>query len=112
MQTTYFAKAKSLPTSDDLVSIARGTPEGFKGRTMIQLMPTVNLLWRLKNNLCTEDEFTKEFTQQLSSLDVHAIAKELGPNAIMICFEGKGKFCHRHLVAKWLQSNGYSVTEL
>jgi uncharacterized protein (DUF488 family) len=112
MQTTYFAKAKSLPISDDLVSIARGTPEGFKGRVMSKLMPTASLLSRLKNNLCTEEGFTKEFIQQLRCLDVHAIAKELGPNATMICFEGKDKFCHRHLVAEWLQKNGYTVTEL
>lgn len=112
MQTTYFAKAKSLPVSDDLVSIARVTPQGFKGRVMPQLMPSSNLLWRAKNNLCTQAEYVKEFTQQLAKLDIHVIAKELGPNAIMICYEGKGRFCHRHLVAEWLQNNGYIVTEL
>lgn len=28
-----------------------------------------------------------------------------------MCYEAPGKFCHRHLVADWLNSAGYDVSE-
>lgn len=36
----------------------------------------------------------------------------LGDDAVLLCFEGKGKFCHRHLAAEWLRSGGIDCEEL
>lgn len=110
MQTTYFARAKSLPKDLNLVSIARITPSGFPGRIYLDLAPSEELLFRTKR---TGDlvQYTKEYMEQLTSLDVHKVAKDLGDDAVLVCYERDDKFCHRHLVATWLKSNGYTIAE-
>lgn len=111
MYTTYFAKAKQLDPSLNLVSIARITPPGFPGRKFTKLAPSEELLWRTKE---TGDHvaYTEEYMNMLFSLDVHEVAKELGEDAILVCYEGKDKFCHRHLVGVWLTNAGYEVKEI
>lgn len=111
MYTTYFANVKKLDTYRNLVSIARKTPPGFPGRIFLQLAPPEELLWRTKNS-GDYNSYIEEYYEMLYELDVHKIAKELGPDAVLVCYEGKDKFCHRHLVAMWLSDAGYSVVEI
>lgn len=75
------------------------------------LVPSPALLTYVKATGGVE-RYIREFNQQLSKLDVHQVARELGEDAILVCYEGEGKFCHRHLVADWLRSGGYEVQEL
>lgn len=111
MHTTYFANAKKLDPSLNLVSIALKTPQGFPGRVFKDLAPSWYMLEAVKRT-GNEEMYTRAFLEKLSRLDVHKVAKELGEDAILICYEGKGKFCHRHLVAEWLRQGGYQVTEI
>ena len=39
----------------------------------------------------------------LDHLDAEQVYRELGDNAILCCYERKGEFCHRRLVAAWFQ---------
>lgn len=34
-----------------------------------------------------------------------------GKDCALVCYEAPDKFCHRHLVAEWLNSAGYNVNE-
>ena len=111
MRTTYFAKAKSLDPKLNLVSIARKTPPNFPGRVMLELAPSYEMLSEIKRT-GDEEKYTVDFLKQLDSLDVREVAGKLGEDAILICYEGKDKFCHRHLVANWLQEHGYDVEEM
>lgn len=110
MYTTYFAKAKQLPDTANLVSIARKTPVGFPGKRYMQLAPTSQMLYEVKqtNN---KEKYTQQFRELLSKLNVHEVVKELGEDAILTCYEGYDKFCHRHIVADWLRESGYEVSE-
>lgn len=55
----------------------------------------------------------------LDSLDAESVIKELNcliPNAngkdiALICYEKPSDFCHRHLVAEWLNQNRYECEE-
>lgn len=109
--TTYFARVKKLDPSLNLVSIARVTPQGFPGRVFLQLAPSYSMLQEVKAT-GNEEKYTREFLALLGRLDVHKVAAELGDGAILVCYEGVGRFCHRHLVADWLRSAGYLVEEL
>jgi hypothetical protein len=53
-------------------------------------------------------------TQVLDKLDPHKIIKDLGgDNFIMLCWEDPGVFCHRRVVAAWMQKHtGVLVKEL
>jgi hypothetical protein len=111
MQTTYFARAKNLDPTLNLISIARFTPPGFPGRKFLSLAPTEIMLDKLKDT-GDREKYTIEYSKILEELDVHEIAKEAGKDAILVCYEGVGKFCHRHLVSMWFMKAGYVVTEL
>jgi hypothetical protein len=102
---------QKLDPTLNLVSIALDTVPNFPGRKLSALAPTRKMLKAVKLTGDTET-YTRDFLLLLSKLDVHAIARELGEDAILVCYEKIGSFCHRHLVSDWLRAAGYSVTEL
>ncbi len=56
------------------------------------------------------EHFNKEV---LDPLDPKEVYEELGEDAILLCWEKSGDFCHRYLVSKWFKEKlGIEVTEL
>jgi len=109
MYTSYYAKNSDSPNA---VSIAIYTPRWFSGRTYKKLAPTPSILETYKRTGDVQlyvDSYTRDV---LSKLDVHEVWKELGPEAILLCYESPEKFCHRHIVAKWLRDAGYEIEEI
>ena len=110
MQTSYFALSSNHPKA---VSIAAISPKTFKGREYKKLAPK---FWFFKKY--KEDKDEKFYTEQywkgvLNLLNPQEVYNELGEDAVLLCWEGKGKFCHRHLVADWFkQKLGMEVMEL
>lgn len=107
MKTSYFSKYKKV----NGVSIAVGAPNWFKGEIYPDLFPT----WELVNNYkVTGDEevYTKAYHEKiLSKLNPEKVYDDL-QGKVVLCWEGKGKFCHRRIVAKWLEDNlGVEIEE-
>jgi hypothetical protein len=93
----------------DAVAICKGVPKWFKGRRMPKLGPQTWALVKEKN----EEKFRKEFREYLTSLNVRSILEELGPNAVLLCWENPGEFCHRLLVAEWVyEQTGVVIAEM
>ena len=58
------------------------------------------------------DFYTKTFHERvLNKLDPRQVAQELSDDAVLMCYEKSGDFCHRHLVADWLRTAGIAVEE-
>jgi hypothetical protein len=54
-----------------------------------------------------------EYRKQLDLLDAKQVAEDLGPDAILLCWESFNVRCHRRLVAEWLEEKlGIVVPEL
>jgi len=47
----------------------------------------------------------------LFRLDPLQVAKELGQDSILLCWEKPEEFCHRIVVAEWLREAGIEVEE-
>jgi hypothetical protein len=108
MQTSYFNHPGLDPTDPRLVSIARWAPKGFKHvRHYQKLAP-----WKDMKGL-TEDDFRYIYQDAiLDVLDPQKVFEELGPDAILLCWEKPGEFCHRRMVAEWLEVHlGIEVSE-
>ena len=102
MKTSYYAKSAKDPNA---VSIALSTPSWYKGREYKVLAPTYGMLSDYKK---TGDEvfYTSRYRNEiLRILDPERVWRELGENAVLLCYEKSGKFCHRHLVSKWLSDS-------
>lgn len=105
-----FTSSYRLSGNDpNAVAISRGVPKGYTGRKYYRLAPRS---WAMVKEP-REDVFREQFGQQLAELDAHAVMEELGPDAILLCWEAPGTFCHRRLVAEWLErETGIPVPEL
>jgi hypothetical protein len=103
--TSNFAKSAKHP---DAVAISRGVPRFYKGRRYMTLAPPA---WLLKAK--DPELFDREYRKQLESLDANQVAQEIGPNAVLLCWEAFNVRCHRRLVAEWLEERlGIVVAEV
>lgn len=119
--TSYFAKLKSLPDNMVPISICGKAPDWYKGLQYKKLAPKYDFFIRWKETH-DNDYYIKCFKEQvldkLSAVDVINELNSLLPNCasscdiVLICYEKPSDFCHRHLVADWLNKNGYLCEEL
>lgn len=101
--------------SGNLVSISanKGRSVGFVGNSYTKLAPKKDFwnIWHDNIGKIDEDEnntyyMHEYYNQVLANLDANEILKELqqfGEDVVLLCFENENEFCHRHLVATWLE---------
>ena len=132
--TSYFAKLKSLPDNVIPISICGKAPNWYKGLQYKKLAPKYDFFMKWKENH-DNDYYIKCFNEQvLSGLDAYEVANDFynllpekekflinitncppwnndSVNIALICYEKTSDFCHRHLVADWLNENGFECKE-
>jgi uncharacterized protein YeaO (DUF488 family) len=107
--TSTFGFLKSIPPEIVPVSIARFPPKWFDGREMKILAPEKTLLWKAKQGKISNEEYTKQYMEWIQKVfDPQSLYEKLKNNffekdIVLLCFEKKGEFCHRRLLAKWLE---------
>jgi len=96
----------------NIISISedRGRSVGYTGESLTLLAPKLSFLkiWHDNIGKISEEENTKyyieEFYKQvLKQLDPEEVALKLSYQPILLCYENNKDFCHRHLVAFWLE---------
>lgn len=114
--TTYFAKLKSLPESIVPISICGKAPVGYKGLQYKMLAPRYDFFIKWKETQ-DNDYYIKCYREQvLSHLKAYDVVNALynlsgGIDVALVCYERPQDFCHRHIVADWLRSNGIECNE-
>ena len=119
--TSYFAKLKSLPDNIIPISICGKAPDWYKGLQYKKLAPKYDFFMKWKENH-DNDYYIKCFNEQvLSTLKADDVVFELTDivynikgidmGIALICYEKPSDFCHRHLVADWLNQNGFKCEE-
>ena len=116
MFTGYFARLKNYQKANlTSISIAAKAPIWYKGDEYKKLAPKWSFYseWKNGSHKGDNDYYTKHFKEEvLDKLDPEQVLKELEgfsgvseDNIILLCYEKTGTFCHRHLVADWLNQN-------
>ena len=116
--TSYFAKLKSLPEHIVPISICGKAPDWYKGLQYKKLAPKYDFFMEWKKNH-DNDYYIKCFNEQvLDKLNVRRVIEDLEyltghyvSDIALICYEKPSDFCHRHLVADWLNKNGFKCEE-
>lgn len=115
MKTSYFGSRK-FKEGMNLVRISTSAPDWFPWplRSFPKLYPGWELLKRYKEGQDNQEEARVLYhSQVLSKLDPKEVWEELGEDAVLLCWEKTDSFCHRHLVAEWLEENlGVKIEEL
>ena len=120
INTSYYSKFKHFPISSTLVSVSRKSPYWIPGLNKFEkLYPSWNLIKDFKNNLISINEYTdryyKEVLNKISPELIIKYLKFVSKNnfVILLCWEKPDQFCHRHLIATYIQENtNYIVNEL
>lgn len=118
--TSYYSKVRGLDTSKFcLVSISRSCPSDFTGFRCGFLCPSLSILNEYKYGGGSVERYVQRFYNEvlytLKGWDVLEWLYRLGGgrDVVLCCYEGRSKFCHRHLVSKFLMDDtGYLVEEL
>ena len=81
-----------------------------------KLAPKYDFFMKWKENHDNDYYICCFDNQVLSVLNPTQVVADLtamaaGRDVALICYEKPTDFCHRHLVAEWLQKNGYNVQE-
>lgn len=130
--TSYFAKLKSLPDNIVPISICAKAPDWYNGLQYKKLAPKYDFFMEWKRTH-DNDYYIKCFKEQVTDqLDVYETVYELyekigiyldeesmsfssesanEKHICLICYEKPVDFCHRHLVAKWLNDNNFKCKE-
>ncbi len=111
MNTSNFRKHGTHPNA---VSIAGKSPDWYTGKEYKILAPKY---WFFKKYKEDGDEMfymARYYEEVLNDLVPIEVWEALGgSDAILLCWEEPGKFCHRNIVAKWLNINlGAGVEEI
>lgn len=117
--TTYFANLRNLPNDITPIAICGKAPGGWKGLQYKTLAPKYSFfsVWKQTHD---NDYYIKHYYDEvLNGLDATNVIDELmslvpddkPSKVVLVCYEKPNDFCHRHLVADWLQQNGFEVKE-
>lgn len=114
--TSYFAKLKALPENIIPISICGKAPNWYKGLQYKKLAPKYDFFMKWKENHNNDyyiEHFQKEVLDQLDILTVIRNLMDLADGKIpcLICYEKPNDFCHRHLVADWLNKHDFKCEE-
>lgn len=125
MNTSYFNKCKTLINAGytNLVSIAGKTLPYFveqikngdnRFKEYKKLAPKYDWWKQWHSGFMTDEQYIEKYYETvLNNLDANEVVKELGDDAILLCYEAPNKFCHRHIVAEWIKNKtGIEVAEL
>lgn len=114
--TSYFANLRKLPEAIVPIAICGKSPAWYNGIQYKKLAPKYEFFieWKMTKD---NDYYIRCFNEQvLSRLEPETVIAELsalakGRDFALICYEKPDDFCHRHLVAEWLNNAGYNVCE-
>ena len=91
------------------ISKDKGKDANYKGNCYLKLAPLESFfrIWRNNPNKLSEKEnneyYIREFYHNiLKNLDPKEVYQEID-NSILLCYEDNNMFCHRHIVASWLE---------
>lgn len=116
--TTYFANLKNVPETITPIAICGGVPKGWIGLRYSPLAPKYSWWKEWKDGGLDESWYIEKYQETvLDQLNPKSVIKELGlmsegKDVALVCYEKPETFCHRHLVADWLNKAGFSVEEL
>lgn len=106
--TSYFGNAKALSKDDiKIIGVALGRPKFLPNVPQLRCVcPTPFML----TAACSMEEYLKRYDEILSRLDANVVMSQIealsgGRDVALCCYEKPSDFCHRHILAKWLQEN-------
>lgn len=115
--TSYFSNYRNFPKEAIPIAITLYPPKGYNGLVFKDLAPIKDILLEYKEDADKNKYVTKYKRDVLNKTNQHIVVNQLLKLSniqpiILLCYEKPEDFCHRHIVADWLQEEGYKVKEI
>ncbi len=109
MKTSYYFSNRIREPDLNLVGISNSYPRKLlwlKGmRTYKSLCPGWALVKQYKQQKISQYNYIEMYQQTvLDKLNPEKVYHDLGENAVILCWERPGVFCHRRLIAEWFHN--------
>ena len=107
--TSYFGNYRNFPKEAIVIGVTRKPLKGVKN--WLILAPSEKIFSEFKTGKITEHAYKNQYLKYLNSLNKEEIinilkeAEQKYNNVILCCYEKKQDFCHRHILAEWLDIN-------
>ena len=114
--TGYYAKVKKYEENGlTPIAVSGKVPDFFKGTVWKWLAPKWQSFSEWNNGEISDFQYAEMYEKEvLDKLDKEAFRELLiaTKNPVLICYEKPGDFCHRHIIADWIERNfGFIVEE-
>ena len=117
--TGYYAKLNQYKNLGlEPIAISGKRPDFYEGLYYPNFAPRYWMYQRWKDKDITNEGYTREYKSYLDSLDKEEIEKDFeefntsNQHCVLLCYEKSYDFCHRHVLADWLEENfGWKVDE-
>lgn len=108
--TSYFDNLQNIPKEIIPIAICGKSPDWYDGFEYKKLAPKLKFFQEWKKNRDNQYYINCFREQVLEQLNAENVYKELATLAnadacVLVCYEQPDEFCHRHLVATWLNEN-------
>ncbi len=114
--TSYYGGIPKISLDNpQLISISRSYPRNIPGILHeIAMAPDEPLLRLYKAGAVDAERYTHIYMTQLNKARALALAKSWKQSerpVVLLCYEVPSAFCHRHVLADYLNKMGYDVRE-
>lgn len=106
LYTSYYARNGKHPQA---ISISAARPRWYPNiGHMPELAPDWELVKAYKSGEINVNGYIERFWQLIAErdLDPFEVVKQIPDGSVLLCYEKPTDFCHRHLVAEWLNMTG------
>lgn len=126
--TSYYAKIDKLRQLGfrDFIAVSGWIPEFYREvmennphkrlisfRRLVELSPKKEWFFDWKEGKLGNEEYIRLYYETvLNKLDFEQIKSFLNENSVLLCYEKRGDFCHRHLISDWLNEHGIECAEM
>lgn len=110
--TSYFAHINKIPKEYKLYYISTSTVYPMPQLSCV--VPNWQIVKEYKDGIINEEVYTQKYLNMLEN-NKEEILKQiqsLSDNSVLLCYEGKNKFCHRHILAEWLKTYNINIEEI
>lgn len=112
--TSYFANLRNIPSNIEPIAISRYVKMFYTGKHEPIFSPSPELLNDYKTGNMDWKTYTDRYLTELSEREglEDAIKSLANKEYVLLCYEGRDKNCHRHILGELLSEMGFDVEEL
>jgi hypothetical protein len=115
MKTSYFAVNATNPKS---IAVCRYIKDwvymaGFDGPILMEVAPPWKIVRAYREGRLSREEYSEDYLAFLNKIAYpKRLIASIPDDAILLCYEAPNQFCHRRLLAKWIEEkSGIAVPE-